>query len=117
MKTLFEISQLLRERREALNLSQKDMLMKIGMSQQQYQRIEAGGDTRLSTLLRVLEGMDLELTLVPKNQVADVKKLINVTSFDADSVMSDRSLSTEEEFKQDSEPGNRWNEVLKGLED
>lgn len=117
MKTLFEISQSLRERRESLKLSQKDMLMKIGMSQQQYQRIEAGGDTRLSTLLRVLEGMDLELMLVPKNQVADVKNLINVTSFDADSAMSDRSLSTEEEFKQGSEPGNRWNEVLKGLED
>lgn len=116
MKTLFEISQSLRERREALSLSQKDMLMKIGMSQQQYQRIEAGGDTRLSTLLRVLEGMDLELMLVPRDQVAEVKNLINAASFDDASANPSRSLSADE-FKKNSESESRWNRVLKGLED
>lgn len=111
MKTLFEISQSLCERRESLSLSQKDMLMKIGMSQQQYQRIEAGGDTRLSTLLRVLEGMDLELMLVPRDQMGEVKNLI-----DAASASPNRSLSADE-FKKDSESESRWNRVLKGLED
>lgn len=66
MKTLEQLAAALKQRRQALDLNQKDMLMKIGMSQQQYQRIEAGGDVRLSTLLRVLEGMDLELMLLPR---------------------------------------------------
>ena len=61
MKTLTEVSDELRKQRKRLSMSQKDMLMKIGMSQQQYQRIEAGGDLRVSTLMRILEGMELEL--------------------------------------------------------
>ena len=42
--------------------------MLIGMSQQQYQRAESGGDIRLSSLFRILEGLELELQLVPKGQ-------------------------------------------------
>ena len=65
MKTLTELSRALREQRKQLALNQKDMRMRIGMSQQQYQRIEAGADLRVSTLMRVLEGMGLELVLLP----------------------------------------------------
>lgn len=68
MQTPHELSEALRERRKALGLSQKDMLTRIGMPQQQYQRLEAGTDTRVSSLFRVLEGLDLELVLVPKAQ-------------------------------------------------
>lgn len=67
-ETLQELAKTLRDGRKALNLSQKDMLMRIGMSQQQYQRIEAGGGLRVSTLLRILEGLDLNLLLVTKKQ-------------------------------------------------
>lgn len=77
MKSLEDIASILRERRRAMNLTQKDMLMKIGMSQQQYQRIESGGDARLSTLLRVLEGMDLELMLVPKDRAIQLQSLLD----------------------------------------
>ncbi|NLS54240.1 helix-turn-helix domain-containing protein [Hafnia alvei] len=76
MKHLSELPSLLKLRRQQLDLNQKDMLMKIGMSQQQYQRIEAGGDPRLSTLLRVLEGMDLEMMLVPRDKVPAVEELL-----------------------------------------
>ncbi|GAB2945432.1 transcriptional regulator [Hafnia psychrotolerans] len=77
MKKLAHVTEFLKRRRQQLNLNQKDMLMKVGMSQQQYQRIEAGGDLRLSTLLRVLEGMDLELVLVPRQKVAQVEELLH----------------------------------------
>ena len=63
MKTLSELSQRLVEERKKRGLSQKDMLMLIGMSQQQYQRIESGKDLKVSTLLRILAGLELELTL------------------------------------------------------
>ena len=69
MKTLAELSEALREQRKHLALNQKDMRMRIGMSQQQYQRIEAGADLRVSTLMRVLEGMGLELIVRPAGQV------------------------------------------------
>lgn len=66
MKSLEEMTTLLTEQRRKLGLEQKDMYMRIGMKQQQYQRIEAGCDVKLSTLLRVLEGLDLELMITPK---------------------------------------------------
>ena len=66
MKNIDEIAALLIEQRKNLGIEQKDMYMRIGMKQQQYQRIEAGSDLKLSTLLRVLEGLDLELSIVPK---------------------------------------------------
>ena len=67
MNSIDEISVLLIEQRKKLNLEQKDMYMRIGMKQQQYQRIESGADVRLSTLLRVLEGLGLEMTISPKS--------------------------------------------------
>lgn len=66
MKTQEELAQALQHYRKAKGLGQKDMRLKIGMSQQQYQRAESGSDLRISTLLRILEGLDLELQLVPR---------------------------------------------------
>ncbi|WP_427981189.1 helix-turn-helix domain-containing protein [Agarivorans sp.] len=70
MKNIDEIAALLIEQRKKLGIEQKDMYMRIGMKQQQYQRIEAGSDVKLSTLLRVLEGLDLELSIAPKGKKA-----------------------------------------------
>ena len=52
-----EITKVLSDRRKELGMEQADMYMRIGMKQQQSQRIEAGSDIKLSTLLRVLEGL------------------------------------------------------------
>lgn len=67
MNSIDEIPALLIEQRKKLKLEQKDMYMRIGMKQQQYQRIESGANVRLSTLLRVLEGLGLEMTISPKS--------------------------------------------------
>ncbi len=66
MRNLEELAPLLIDQRKKLGLEQKDMYMRIGMKQQQYQRLEAGNDVKLSTLLRVLEGLGLELAVTPK---------------------------------------------------
>ena len=63
MKTLNELSERLVSERKKLGLSQKDMRMLIGMSQQQYQRVEAGHDLKVSTLMRILAGLNLELAI------------------------------------------------------
>jgi HTH-type transcriptional regulator/antitoxin HipB len=101
MKTLKQLPELLKQRRIQLDLNQKDMLMRIGMSQQQYQRIEAGADPRLSTLLRILEGMDLEMMLVPRQRVQEIEALLE-----------GKSRLTVNESQPDS-----WNDLLHDLDD
>lgn len=76
MRKSSEISKFLKEKRVELGWNQKDFLMKIGMTQQQYQRIESGSDMRMSTLLRILAAMDLDYLIVPKKNVRDVELLL-----------------------------------------
>lgn len=66
----------LKSRRKQLGLQQKDMKLRIGMNQQQYQRIEKGGNPRLDTLELVAEGLDAELILIPKEKILAVKSLL-----------------------------------------
>ena len=47
---LSDIISVIKQRRKVLGLDQKDMVMLIGMSRQQYQRIESGSDLKVSTL-------------------------------------------------------------------
>jgi transcriptional regulator with XRE-family HTH domain len=68
MKTIKVLAELLIAERKKRNLSQKDMRMLIGMSQQQYQRIESGQDLKVSTLLRILAGLELELLITDPKQ-------------------------------------------------
>jgi HTH-type transcriptional regulator / antitoxin HipB len=77
MVNLKILSSKLKKRRLDRSLEQKSMLLKIGMSQQQYQRIESGSDTRVSTLLRVLEGLDLSLVFIPKEKLQAVEAILS----------------------------------------
>ena len=110
MRTLIELSFELDKRRRALGLKQSDMLMKIGMSQQQYQRVEAGHDIRVSTLLRVLEGMDMELLLAPREQVRQLENMLQPGGHDNDLMPADADW--QDEVKESS-----WSSILKEFED
>ena len=66
----------IKQRRKALGLRQQDMLMRIGMPRQQYQRLEANGNPRLDTLELVAKGLGLQVMLVPEDQVSDVEALL-----------------------------------------
>lgn len=68
MNTIEDIAERLIAERKKQNLSQKDMRMLIGMSQQQYQRVESGQDLKVSTLLRILAGLRLELSITDPEQ-------------------------------------------------
>jgi len=67
----------LKARRLQLGLQQKNMKLRIGMNQQQYQRVEAGGNPRLETLELVAEGLEAELMLIPKDKIRAVKTLLS----------------------------------------
>ena len=90
----------IKARRQQLGLQQKDMKLRIGMNQQQYQRIESGGNPQLETLELVAEGLEAELLLVPKDKLLAVKALLREEGRERDSVGGES----------DKDP---WSEVLK----
>ncbi|WP_048305482.1 helix-turn-helix domain-containing protein [Halomonas sp. PR-M31] len=58
----------IKSHRLTLGLKQSDMLMRLGMSRQQYQRLEANGNPRLNTLELVAKGLNAELMLIPQGK-------------------------------------------------
>lgn len=55
-----------------LGFKQHDMYDRIGMSRQQYQRLESKGNPRLKTLNMVALALNADLMLVPRNKVPAV---------------------------------------------
>ena len=66
----------LKQRRLALNLKQKDMMLRVGVSRQQYQRLESQGNPRLNTLELIAQGLKSELMLIPTEKLLRVKQLL-----------------------------------------
>jgi transcriptional regulator with XRE-family HTH domain len=61
-----------KKRRLALGLKQNDMMFRVGVSRQQYQRLEAKGNPRLDTLELIATGLNSEIMLVPKEKLSAV---------------------------------------------
>lgn len=59
----------LKKRRLELGLKQNDMMMRVGVSRQQYQRLESKGNPRLDTLELIAKGLNSELMLIPKEKI------------------------------------------------
>lgn len=94
MKTLNELSERLIAERKKRALSQKDMRMLIGMSQQQYQRVEAGQDLKVSTLLRILAGLNLELSITDPTNLGS--SLDNSPESDIDDIWASKHKHLED---------------------
>lgn len=94
----------IKARRLQLGLQQKDMKLRIGMNQQQYQRIEAGGNARLETLALIAEGLDAELLLIPKDKLRAVKALLSERGEGATPDESNEEIA--------ESIGDPWSEVL-----
>lgn len=67
----------IKRRRLDLKLTQQDMQARIGMTRQQYQRLEREGNPRLNTLNLVAEGLNAELMLIPRERVSAVQRLLS----------------------------------------
>ena len=59
----------IKNRRIALALKQHDMMLRIGISRQQYQRLESKGNPRLDTLELIAKGLKSELLLIPQEKL------------------------------------------------
>lgn len=62
----------LKKRRLVLGLKQSDMMLRLGISRQQYQRLESKGNPRLDTLELLAKGFNSELMLIPKEKLGAV---------------------------------------------
>lgn len=69
--------QQLKKRRKALGLKQSDMMLRVGVSRQQYQRLEARGNPRLDTLELIATGLNSELMLIPKEKLSAVVAVLD----------------------------------------
>lgn len=67
----------IKARRLQLGLKQQDMHLQVGMSRQQYQRLESKGNPRLDTLELVAKGLRSELMLIPAEHLAAVQDLLS----------------------------------------
>lgn len=66
----------LKKRRLELGLKQKDMLLRIGFSRQQYQHLESKGNPRLHTLELIAKGLNSELMLIPNEKISAVNAIL-----------------------------------------
>ena len=102
----------LKKRRLTLGLKQKDMMLRIGVSRQQYQHIESKGNPRLNTLELVAKGLKSELMLIPVEKLELVNKILESEALS--------SLTLENNiFKQDKETvhsDNPWKNILEDNE-
>ena len=71
------IHEQIRARRLELGFTQSDMKARIGMGQQQYQRIESGGNANLATLRQITDGLNAELMLIPRDKVQTVLAVLS----------------------------------------
>ncbi len=71
------ITEQIKKRRLELRLKQKDMLLRVGMSRQQYQHLESKGNPRLDTLELIAKGLNSELLLIPKEKLSEVKAFLD----------------------------------------
>ena len=83
----------IKHRRIALALKQHDMMLRVGISRQQYQRLESKGNPRLDTLELVAKGLKSELLLIPQ------EKLNAVLAVLADSTSTEPSQAAKEKNK------------------
>jgi len=100
----------LKDRRLDLGLKQSDMMMRVGVSRQQYQRLESKGNPRLDTLELIAEGLNSELILIPKekmNTVIDVLRNVETSLKPAKEPVSQKSSNKEKSLSD-----NPWQDLL-----
>ncbi len=93
--------QQLKKRRMTLGLKQSDMLLRVGVSRQQYQRLESRGNPRLDTLELIAKGLTSELMLIPKEKLSAVQAVLARESADIAAQASGQTKENEQKSLSD----------------
>ncbi len=105
MKSLL---QQLKERRLALGLKQKDMMLRIGVSRQQYQQLESKGNPRLNTLELIAKGLQSELMLIPTEKLSIVKSILENNEYSSTPLKN----NDDKQIKENSLANDPWKNLL-----
>lgn len=71
-----DIGALIRRHREASGLTLADVEKRTGIAQSNLSRVEVGGvEPRLSTLVRIADALDCDITLVPREPAISLGRL------------------------------------------
>lgn len=87
-----DLLQQLKHRRLEMGLKQNDMMLRIGVSRQQYQRLESKGNPRLNTLELVAKGLNSEIMLIPNDKLIAVMDVLD-SSESPEAVKPESALS------------------------
>lgn len=103
----------LKQRRITLGLKQHDMLLQVGISRQQYQRLEASGNPRLDTLELIARGLKSEIVLIPQEKLDAVKALLETAApYSLDATAESHSVQEDNALANDP-----WKNLLHGDDD
>ena len=102
----------IKQRRLTLGLKQNDMMLRVGISRQQYQRLESKGNPRLDTLELIAKGLNSELMLIPKEKLGVVMALLEQESAAPDKSHVTQVKKTAEEEAKKSLSDDPWQDLL-----
>ena len=102
----------LKKRRLALGLKQKDMMLRIGVSRQQYQHLESKGNPRLNTLELIAKGLKSELMLIPTEKVERIKEILENDTLLSPTLKNKATKQSEESML----ANNPWKNLLESEE-
>lgn len=101
------LHQAFRVRRLGLGLSQAEAAQRAGIQQKQVSLFERGGDITLSTLVKLVQALDLELLPIPRTAATKVEALLTAERRHAPAVPgSPPSLLERYQVKDDQESSN-----------
>lgn len=100
----------LKKRRLMLGFKQNDMMMRIGVSRQQYQRLESKGNPQLDTLELIAKGLNSELMLIPKEKLRAVIAVLESPDPDLAAGQKPSKQATDNEKKSLSD--DPWQNIL-----
>ena len=100
----------LKNRRIQLGLKQHDMPLRVGISRQQYQRLESRGNPTLDTLELIAKGLNSEILLIPQEKLQAVKAVLEDESADTPTA---KASPTEQRKRLSDDP---WKDMLGGDE-
>lgn len=109
MKSLLEQ---LKKRRLGLGLKQNDMMLRVGILRQQYQRLESKGNPRLDTLELIAKGLKSELMLIPQEKIDAVKAILDNDEL-SPSMLNDKDSKQNKENALADDP---WKNLLESDE-
>ena len=102
----------LKKRRLALGLKQKDMMLRIGVSRQQYQHLESKGNPRLNTLELIAKGLKSELMLIPIEKIERIKEILDNETLSSSQLKNKDSKQSDESML----ANNPWKNLLESEE-